>query len=145
MNLHRNNRFKHLGKVLLTSLVLMLSAAVSHAATVESVSGYVTVTSPDGEVKRLKSGDALEDGHVINTGNNSGIEIKLPSGESITLGSLASYTVGKEASTSSGGSFAQRSLGGKSPTLSTATSAGGGFSSTNQPSPTPGSGGSPTN
>lgn len=118
------------------------TAHANDAGSVSNVSGYVTVTNADGEVKRLKDGDKLNSGDIINTGNDSGVLISLANGETITLGALASYSVG-QSDDSGNGAFAQRSLGGNSPTLSTATSAGGGVIEDAPTTPAPG--GSPTN
>lgn len=120
-------------------LITASSSFADEAGQADAVVGYVTVTNSDGEVKRLKDGDSLEYGDIINTGEESSVTIVLASGETITLSALQTYTVAKGAGTGDDGSpYAERSLSTGSPTLSTATSAGG-------TSVTPGDGGSPTN
>jgi len=115
------------------------------AVIVASVSGYVTVTDSEGETKRLKDGDKVEAGSVINTGSGSGVIITLPDGKVVNLGELDSFAVTPGAGDGSGGAFAQGSFSSKpgSPTLSTATSAGGGVNNGAPTTPQPG--GSPTN
>lgn len=142
------NAIKYVSSALLAVILLMATGnlfAEGNGASVSDVSGYVTVTNKDGDVKRLKAGDSLKDGEVVNTGNDSGISILLASGETLTLGAQSSYTVG--GSVGSGDKFAHRSLGGNAPTLSTSTTAGGtigGVDGVDAPT-TPGDGGSPTN
>ncbi len=136
----------HVLSSLVALLVITWSAHVSaaQAVTIGSVEGHVTVTMPNGEVKRLEAGDTVEAG-ILNTGNNSSASLTLANGEVINLGSLASYTIGGSNEVGNNGpSFGQRSLSAKSPTLSTATTAGGAIGQDN-PSTTPGSGGSPSN
>ena len=137
---------KRLISVCLVVIATLLATTVSHAnqsGTVSSVSGYVTVTTPDGEVRRLKAGDKVNDGDVINTGDNSSAVIELDNGEKITLGAVQSYALGQPVAAGKGENFANRSLGGKSPTLSTSANAGGGTSEGAPTTPAPG--GSPTN
>lgn len=118
------------------------SAQQDAAASISNLSGYVTATSADGEVRRLVDGDKLMEGDVLNTGNESSVLITLNSGEIIKLGELANYTIDAvQDAKKDTDVFAQRSLINKSPTLSTATSAGGGISAPTTPTP----GGSPTN
>ncbi|RBP52947.1 hypothetical protein [Arenicella xantha] len=132
--------------VLTTTLLLLTSASSafgnSRAASIESLIGYVTATNSNGEVKRLTDSDTLNEGDVLNTGSASSISITLANGDLIQLGELDTYTVGAADDTKNkGGSFAQRSLNKKSPTLSTAISAGGGVAVPTTPAP----GGSPSN
>lgn len=137
----------YVSSALLAALLLIAAGnafAEGNSASVSEVTGYVTVTDKDGKVKRLEAGDKLEDGTVINTGNDSGVSILLANGETVTLGALSSYTLGK--GYGSTGGFAQRSLGGNTPTLSTSTTAGGVIGGVGDDAPTtPGDGGSPTN
>jgi len=124
---------KRISAVLLAAALILVTGLSFAQASVSIgiVTGYVTATSADGEVKRVKDGEELKEGDVINTGNESKVSIVLANGETITLGPLDSYTVGQIANKGSGGTFAPRSLTNKSPTLSTATSAGGGISDPN--------------
>lgn len=132
--------------VLAIALLLLVSTnsafAQDAAASINNVAGYATVTTANGDTKRLAEGDELMEGDILNTGANSSASITLANGEVIQLGELATYTVGAVAGTNNeSGVFAQRSLSTKSPTLSTATSAGGGISAPT----TPTEGGSPSN
>ncbi len=136
-------------KFILMPFIFMLGMSASFLATaaitVGDISGYVTATNKDGEVKRLKSGDTLNEGDVVNTGNDSSVTILTDGGTVLaSLGALASYAINSELATSD--KFAPRTLNGKSPTLSTGTSAGGGIGNSPEdeiPDPNPGDGGSP--
>ena len=139
MYIKYENTLKRLSCTLIAALLLVTASSsfAEGAINVEAVVGYVTVTNADGEVKRLKSGDTVENGDIITTGEESSVSIILANGKTITLGASQTYTVGKN-SDDGNGAFAPRSLSTGSPTLSTATSAGG-------TSTTPEDGGSPTN
>lgn len=125
--------------VLITCLILSGQAYADSktAATITSLSGYVTVTDADGNVRRLKEGDTLEVGHIINTGNDSTVSITLSNGDIITLNSLGNYTVPghNDPGNNNGGAFAQRTLSAGSLNLSTGTSAGGTSPTTPNPEP----------
>jgi len=125
---------------LMAVLLIIGSVAVAaeNTAVVKAVSGYVTKTSDNGEKKRLAPEDHLIDGNIITTGENSSVLLLLANGQTITLGPLASYTVGqKVVGNGISGGVGAVSSAAASPTLSTATSAGGGI--------TPDDGGSPIN
>ncbi len=145
MQLKSINIFKYLSASLIAAILLVATnisiAADTHSA--NEVSGHVTATSADGSVKRLKSGDEVEDGDVINTGTESNVSITLANGEIVAVGPLSTYIVGESAK-GTGGAFANISSNTKSPSLSTATSAGGGIDNQDAPT-TPPTGGSPTN
>ncbi len=147
MYINHKNTFKHISHVLIAVLILIISGtsfAEGDSASASDVSGYVTVTDKNGQVKRVQTGDKLEDGDVINTGNDSGVAILLADGSTVTLGPQSNYTIGD--SDSYGGGLAQRPLSGNSPTLSTSITAGGAINSIGEEAPTnPGDGGSPTN
>jgi hypothetical protein len=137
-----SNTLKHLNSTLIAAALFMATSVVFAAgsASTSVVSGYVTATSTDGQVTRVESGDEHEAGVQITTGENSSVSIVLANGEVVEVGPLSTYIVGKSAeSDDKGDGFAKRSLNSKSPTLSTATSAGGGIAPT-----TPSPGGSPT-
>jgi hypothetical protein len=136
--LQYKNTLKHVSCVLIAALLLVFVGA-AQADSVGAITGYATVTSANGDTKRLKLGDTLEVGDVVNTGNESSITIVLANGTTITLGSLQTYTVVKGSDGGGDNGFAPSSLSSKSPTLSTATSAGGSVETTPDP------GGSPTN
>jgi len=122
------NILKYLSGSLIAAFVLITTniAIAADTNSTSAVSGYVTVTSIDGDTKRVSFGDKFNDGDVINTGSESSISIALANGEVITIGALSSYTIGKNTAINNKvGGFANRSLSTKSPTLSTATSAGG--------------------
>ncbi|MFT6032318.1 MAG: hypothetical protein ACI854_000847 [Arenicella sp.] len=142
MYLQYKNTVKHFNNALLATLLLLI-ASTSFAGEVGSVGevvGYATVVSAGGEVRRLKSGDKLEEGDVINAGSDSSVVITLNNGEVVTIGPQASYTIAYT-NAGNGGAFAKQSLGNgsSSPTLATGSSAGG------SAPVTPGDGPSPTN
>lgn len=146
MKLNLKNAFKVIASIATATLLLMSTGAAfaeSSVASVSGLTGYATVTNADGEVKRVANGDELNEGDVLNTGADSAVSIVLANGETLTIGQLESYTVSESVAknSSAGDGFAQRSLNTKSPSLSTATSAGGGISAPTTPAP----GGSPTN
>ena len=122
--------------VLFISLIVTSNAFAEHAA-ISAISGFVTATNVDGEVRRLKSGDPLEHGDVITTGEDASASISYNDGTAISLNALASHTINY--GSTGGGAFVQRTLGAGSTKLSTATSAGG---TTSVPT-NPGSGGTP--
>jgi hypothetical protein len=130
------NTIKQLSGALLAALFLLNSGALlaNEASAITAITGYVTVTALNGDTKRLALGDKLKNGDVVNTGNESSVSITLANGEVVTLGGLARYTVGGQ-NDAGGGAFANRSLSDKSPTLSTATSAGGGIVQDNEVPP----------
>lgn len=141
MQLHLHNILKFFGVASVALLLVAASStgfAANNIVSFTDLSGYVTVTTADGDVKRLKKGDTLNEGDVINTGDDSSVTVTLDSGEVVTLGGNDTFRVPSPRQ-SAGSSFAQRSSGTKLPTLSSPTSAGGGASTT------PGAGGSPTN
>ena len=140
MYLQNKNTLKHLSCILIAGLLLVTAGAAlaAQAGSADAVVGYVTVTNTNGDVKRLNDGDTLEVGDVVTTGEDSSVSIVLANGETITLGASQSYTLVKGSDGGDGG-FAGRSLSSKSPSLSTATSAGGSVEIT------PDAGGSPTN
>ena len=139
MYLQYKNTLRHLSCILIAALLLVTAGAslAAQAGTVGTVVGYVTVTNANGDTKRLKDGDTLEIGDVITTGDDSSATFVLANGETITLGASQTYTVAKSSDGDS--PFAGRPLSNKSPSLSTATSAGGSVETT------PDAGGSPTN
>ena len=148
MNLNPFNAVTRIVTSAIALLIITWSAYVyaDQAATIDSLSGHVTVALTNGDVKLLKEGDTIESG-VLNTGSDSSISLTLSNGEVVTLGSLATYTLNASYdSTDKGLAFAQRSLSSGSPTLSTATSAGGAINQdTDVPPTTPAPGGSPSN
>lgn len=137
MYLKYKNTIKQLSGALLAALFLLNSGALlaNEAGAITAITGYATVTASNGDTRRLALGDKLENGDVVDTGNESSVSITLANGEVVKLGGLASYTVGGQ-NNADGGTFANRSLSKKSPTLSTATSAGGGIVQDNE-TPTP--------
>ena len=142
MYLKYKNTIKQMSGALLAALFLLNSGALlaNEAGAITAITGYATVTTSNGDTKRLALGDKLENGDVVNTGNESGVSITLANGEVVVLGGLASYTVGGQ-NDADGGTVGNRSLSNKSPTLSTATSAGGGIEvppvTPTPPAPTP--------
>lgn len=135
---------KQASKVLITTLLLTISSVslANNEASIHSLSGFVTITEQNGDVRRAQPTDKLHVGDTINTGNESQIIFILGNGKRVELGSLESYTIKEsDKDQNSGEIFAGRSLSNKSPTLSTATSAGGGVA--DAPT-TPAPGGSPT-
>lgn len=127
-------------------LFLAQTSLAQDAGTISAVDGYVTVTSANGETKRVEAGDTVQNGDVVNTGNESAATIVLANGKTITLGSLDSYTVNGGPANGEGDSVAPTSLNNTTPTLSTATSAGGSLITPTDDAPTtPTEGGSPTN
>ena len=98
------------------------NAFADHVA-ISAISGFVTATSVNGDVRRLKSGDPLEHGDVITTGEGASASISYDDGSNINLDALASHTISY--GNTGGGAFVQRTLGAGSTKLSTATSAGG--------------------
>lgn len=129
--------------ILTLAFLLLVSASSAFAnsttASIDNITGYATVTTANGDVKRLANGDTLNEGDVLNTGSESSASITLANGDVIKLGEKDTYTIA--GTSSEGGTFAQRSLSTKQPTLSTATSAGGGVAAPVTPMP----GGSPSN
>jgi hypothetical protein len=111
--------------VLFISLIATSNVFAEHAA-ISTISGFVTATNVDGEVRRLKSGDALEHGDVITTGEDASASISYNDGTTISLNALASHTISY--GNADGGAFVQRTLSAGSKKLSTATSAGGSIS-----------------
>ncbi|GAA6137332.1 hypothetical protein NBRC116583_10790 [Arenicella sp. 4NH20-0111] len=142
MKLKTSNAF-HRGKGTLFSVILIFLIGLSAnaiAVTIDSVAGYVTVTTSEGEVKRLNEGDKLNDGDVINTGNESSVSFTLADGTLVSLRSLESYSYqAGDNSTDDGSMVTSGSLNSKKSSLSTATSAGGTVGTT------PSDGGSPSN
>jgi hypothetical protein len=124
--------------VLFISLIAT-NNAFAEPASITAISGFVTATNADGEVRRLKTGDALEHGDVITTGDGASASISYSDGSTTNLNALESHTVNY--GNADGGAFAQRTLGAGATNLSTATSAGG-TTSTSVPT-NPGSGGTP--
>lgn len=122
--------------VLFICLIATSNAFADHA-TISAISGFVTATSIDGEVRRLKNGDPLEHGDVITTGEGASASISYDDGSRISLTALASHTI--DYGNTGDGAFVQRTLGAGSTKLTTATSAGG---TTSIPT-NPGSGGTP--
>jgi len=124
VQLKLQNTLKYISNALLAALLLIAtsSAFAEDTNSIDAVSGYVTVTSSNGDVKRSKPGDTLKEGDIITTGADSSASIILADGSVVNISELSSYTIGKD----QGGKFAPRSLSTNSPTLSTATSAGGG-------------------
>ena len=136
------NKTKHLGNVLVAAFFLMISgvslAQNTHSAS--AVSGYVTVTSSDGSTRRVNVGDEFQDGDIIATGEGSSATIVLADGTVINLDESSTYKIGGDSSggddddVGGGGGYGDGdttppgSATSKSPTLSTATSAGGGIS-----------------
>jgi len=105
-------------------------------AVVSSVSGYATITDSNGEVRRLKEGDTVDEGDKISTGNDSSLQLILSNGKVFTLGALENFTFSQAAASnlaSSGSGSAPANLSGKnskslsrsSSSLSAAVSAGG--------------------
>lgn len=124
------------------AVVLMLLCGISFAANAVSIStatGYVTVTSSNGDKKRLAEGDELNDGDVITTGGESSVTFTLEDGTLISLGALETYSFVASGAKDGNGIFASRSLSSSKNSLSTATSAGGTVGTT------PPEGGSPSN
>jgi len=144
VSIQYKNAKKYLRNTFIATLLVLVSGIVfaEETAKISAISGYVTVTSSDGEVRRLKDGDTIKEGDVINTGEDSTVTITLANGEIVNLGSSVVYNFG-QASSETEGAFAKRSFTTGSPVLSTATSSGGGIND-NTPT-TPGIGGSPTN
>ena len=128
MNLQFIDIVKRTVSSLMAALLLITAGVVMAAdsATVQSVSGYVTTLSDNGEKKRLKSGDQLDEGQTVYTGENSSALLLLSNGQTITLAPLSSYAIGEKivGNGISGGTGSVSSTP-ASPTLSTATSAGG--------------------
>jgi len=136
-NSMKQNIYKTISTFLLALSIALLSMP-THAqvqdnnGTVSSVNGYATVTDSDGNVKRLKEGDSINIGDVINTGSTSSLEITLSDGQVISIGELASFTFSNAAIAASiadadlgSGSSGTASLGQGSSSLSAAVSAGG--------------------
>ena len=135
------NILKQIGFIALIALFLNVFAAhasISGEGSVDSVSGYVTATNKNGEVRRLNKGDTLQDGDVINTGNESSITITLSNGDKVVLGALKSYTV-ISGNLNTGG-LANSTLNGQAQASPLTGTTAGGVAPT-----TPDSGGSPIN
>lgn len=147
MRLNIQKALKH--SIFLAMPILLLASinssfAKASSASVNSLAGYVTITEKNGDIKRLAELDSLSEGGIVTTGSKSSISITLANGEIIELGESDTYTIPAGENTDNN-AFAQRSLSKKSPTLSTATSAGGRIE-TQSPAPTvPTPGGSPSN
>lgn len=82
------------------AVVLFSISSTVHAqngATVSSINGYATVTDSEGNVKRLKSGDAIKEGDIISTGSSSSLELTLADGRIVSIGELASFKFNADA------------------------------------------------
>lgn len=78
------------------SLFLFMGAAQAQdsayasksSALASNIYGHATVTNSNGDTRRLNVGDTINEGDVINTGKDSGVELTLPNGKVVALGEL---------------------------------------------------------